>query len=72
VRSANATATTADVLAALALRAPVFRFGDALALSISGHAYNTKLVDWKVGSTRTPLAVTLCVPLGNTRPRRAC
>ena len=46
--------------------------GQTLEVLVSAHAYDGKLVRWRLRSALAPRAVTWCVPLGNTRPRRHC
>jgi hypothetical protein len=61
-----------DLLAALGRSARRLRAGQALEVLVTAHAYNGKLVRWRLRTATPPKAVTRCVPLGNTRPRRRC
>ena len=40
--------------------------------ALTAHRYDGKVVRWVVGRTGTPRAKTLCVPLGNAKPRNRC
>jgi hypothetical protein len=61
-----------DLLAALGAPAQRLRPGQTLEVLVSTHAYDGKLVRWRLRSALAPRAVTWCVPLGSTRPRRHC
>jgi hypothetical protein len=45
---------------------------DLLGDRVSAHAYDGKLVSYRLRSGQRPSAVIRCVPLGNTKPRRHC
>lgn len=66
------TTATADLLRALGAQATKLRAGQLLEVAVSSHAFNGTVVRWPIASGRTPSPTTLCVPLGNTRPRRRC
>jgi hypothetical protein len=61
-----------DVRASLGRAARRLRAGQTLAVLVTAHAYNGKLVRWRLRSATPPRAVTRCVPLGNTRPQPRC
>jgi hypothetical protein len=46
--------------------------GQTLEVLVTAHAYDGKLVRLRLREGRGPAAKTLCVPLGNTKPRRSC
>ena len=46
--------------------------GQTLELRVSAHAYDGKLVRYRLRSGHRPSVGTRCVPLGNTKPRRHC
>jgi hypothetical protein len=46
--------------------------GQTLEVRVSAHAYDGKLVRYRLRSGPRPSAVIRCVPLGNTKPRRHC
>jgi hypothetical protein len=54
------------------LSVPGLRAGQTIELLITAPAHDAKLVRWRLRSSRRPAAVTRCVPLGNSRPRRQC
>jgi hypothetical protein len=39
---------------------------------LGARGHDGKLVRWRLRPGRSPRPVTLCVPLGNTRPRSRC
>jgi hypothetical protein len=39
---------------------------------VTAHAYNGKLVRWRLRRATPPRAVTLCLPLGNTKAQPRC
>jgi hypothetical protein len=59
-----------DVLDALGLPAPVLRARQHIDVLVTAHAYDGKLVRWRLRKTGALRSSTLCVPLGNTKPRR--
>jgi hypothetical protein len=61
-----------DLLSALGGAAPLFRAGQTLKVRVTAPAYDGKVVRWRVPAARAPKPETLCVPLGNTRPRPRC
>jgi hypothetical protein len=61
-----------DLRAALGHAARKLRAGQTLEVLVTAHAYNGKLVRWRLRTATAPKAVTRCVPLGNTRPRPRC
>jgi hypothetical protein len=46
--------------------------GQTLEVRVSAHAYDGKLVRYRLRSGQRPSAVTRCIPLGSTKPRRHC
>ncbi len=46
--------------------------GQTLEVGVFAHGFDGKVVRWKLAANRAPRTTTLCVPLGNTRPRRSC
>lgn len=46
--------------------------GDVLQVAVSAHAFNGLVVRWRTMRGRAPTRTTLCVPLGDTTPRRQC
>ena len=61
-----------DLLRLLRSAARRMRPGQTLKVLVKAHAYNGKLVRWRLPRGHAPKAVTRCVPLGNTKPRRRC
>jgi hypothetical protein len=61
-----------DLLDALGPAARRLRAGQTVEVLVSAHAYDGKLVRWRLRSGQGPRVVTRCVPLGNTKPRRRC
>ena len=58
------------MLDALGLAAPFLRAGQHIDVLVTAHAYDGKLVRWRLRKTGGLRWSTLCVPLGNTKPRR--
>jgi len=54
------------------LSVPGLRAGQTIQVLITAPAHDGKLVRWRLRSSRTPVAGTRCVPLGNSRPRPRC
>ena len=48
------------------------RAGQTLEVRVTAHAYDSKLVRYRLRGGQRPRAVTRCIPLGNTKPRRRC
>jgi hypothetical protein len=48
------------------------RAGQTLEVRVTAHAYNGKLVRYRLRRGQSPSAVTRCVPLGYTKPRPRC
>ncbi len=48
------------------------RAGNRLAVMVSAHAFNGTVWRWAIRKARAPERTTLCVPLGNTKPRPRC
>jgi hypothetical protein len=46
--------------------------GQTLEVRVTAHAYDGKLVHYRLRSGQRPNAVTRCIPLGNTEPRPRC
>jgi hypothetical protein len=63
---------SADLLDALGPTAPVLSAGRGMDVLVTAHAYNGKLVRWRLSDTGGLRWSTLCVPLGNTKPRPHC
>jgi hypothetical protein len=61
-----------DLRAVLSRAAQRLLAAQTLEVLVTAHAYNGKLVRWRLHTATPPKAVTLCVPLGNTRPRPRC
>ena len=61
-----------NLRSALGARALTLRAGQVLEVAVSAHAFNGLVVRWTLVAGRTPSPSTLCVPLGNTLPRRQC
>jgi len=50
----------------------VFRAGQTLEVRVTAHTFDGKVVRYAIGGSGTPRSSTLCVPLGNTKPRARC
>jgi hypothetical protein len=61
-----------DLLEELGAPAREVAAGQTLEVRVSAHAYDGKLVRYRLGNRQRPSAVIRCVPLGNTKPRRHC
>jgi hypothetical protein len=61
-----------DLLGVLGRAERTFRPGQALEVLVTAHAHDGKLVRWRLRAGRAPKRATLCVPLGNTKPRPRC
>jgi hypothetical protein len=61
-----------DLRAALGRAARRLRAEQTLEVLVTAHAYNGKVVRWRLRPATPPRAVTLCVPLGNAKPRPRC
>lgn len=61
-----------DLKRALGTAARRLRAGQTLEVGVFAHGYDGRVVRWPIVAGRAPRAATLCVPLGNTRPRRSC
>ncbi len=59
-----------DVLDALGLAPPFLRARQHIDVLVTAHAYDGKLIRWRLRKTGRLRWSTLCVPLGNTKPRR--
>ncbi len=46
--------------------------GQTLEVRVTAHAYDGKLVRYRLRRGQRPSVVTRCIPLGNTEPRRRC
>ena len=60
---------TADLLGG---RAVALGAGDTLEVTVTSHAFDGTVVRWTARPGAAPRSRTLCVPLGNSRPRRRC
>ncbi len=72
LRTLRAATTALNLRRALGARALRLRAGQTLDIAVSTHAFNGLVVRWRIAAGRAPSPTTLCVPLGNTLPRRAC
>jgi hypothetical protein len=61
-----------DLLAALGSRAARIGPGQTLEVGAFAHAFDGSLTRYGIRAGATPKPVTLCVPLGNARPRARC
>jgi hypothetical protein len=61
-----------DLLGVLGGAGLGLRAGQRLEVLVTAHAYNGKLVRWRLREARAPRPVTRCVPLGNSRPQARC
>jgi hypothetical protein len=61
-----------ELRGALGRAARRLRAGQTLEVLVTAPAHNGKLVRWRLRTATPPKPVTLCVPLGNTRPRARC
>jgi hypothetical protein len=68
----NPGGSSLDLLGALRRPDRKLLAGHTLDVRVSAHAYDAKVVRWRLRSVRAPRAVVLCVPLGNLKPRRHC
>lgn len=57
---------------ALGRSALALRSGQTLEVAVSAPAFNGLVMRWKLAAGRRPSPTVLCVPLGNTLPRRVC
>ena len=64
--------TRVDLLPALGRAARRLRAGQRLKVLVTAHAYDGKLVHWRLRTGRLPKRVTRCIPLGKTKPRPRC
>jgi hypothetical protein len=48
------------------------RAGQTVAVAVTAHAHDGALWRWRLAAGHRPQAVKLCIPLGNTAPRRHC
>ena len=58
-----------DALGPAVLR---LRPGQTIEVLVTAHGYVGKLIRWRLRRGHKPRAVTRCIPLGNTKPRRRC
>ncbi len=72
VRTLRAGAATIDLARMLGPRLTSLAGGQALEVGVFSHAFNAALTRWAVHSGRRPTVTRLCVPLGNSKPRRVC
>ena len=66
------TATTFDIRHALGKAALGSRVDQTLEVTVTAHAFTGLVVRWTIAAGRAPAPQRLCVPLGLTRPQRAC
>jgi hypothetical protein len=72
-RRTDRTARSAiDLLRDLGAAAREVTAGQTLEVHVSAHAYDGKLVRYRLRNGQRPSAVVRCIPLGNTKPRRHC
>jgi hypothetical protein len=69
---ASSGGTSLNVRAALGRAARRLRAGQTLEVLVTADAFNGKLYRWRLRPATRPRAVTLCVPLGNTKPLPRC
>jgi hypothetical protein len=48
------------------------RAGQTVTVAVTAHAHDGALWRWRLAAGQRPQAVKLCIPLGNTAPRRHC
>ena len=70
--AAKRKGTRLDLLDLLGPAARRLRAGQTVEVLVTAHGYDGKLVRWRLRRGQQPTAVTRCVPLGNTKPRRRC
>jgi hypothetical protein len=70
--AAGSGARSLDLLRAIGDAGRGFRAGQSLEVLVTARGHDGKLVRWRLRPGRSPRPVTLCVPLGNTRPRSRC
>jgi hypothetical protein len=63
---------TLDLRGALGASRLRLRAGDALNVTVSADRFNGSVWRWVIVSGHAPARTTLCVPLGNTKPRHRC
>lgn len=61
-----------DLLRVVGGAARRFWAGQTVEVLVTARAHDGKLVRWRLRPGRSPRPATLCVPLGNTRPRSRC
>ena len=71
-RKLKTKGSSLDVVKALGSAAGRIHSGQTFDLTITAHAHDGKLVRWRLRGARTPKAQTMCIPLGNTKPRDHC
>jgi hypothetical protein len=71
-RTITAKGATVDLLGALGSKASKLTAGQTLEVDAFAHGFDGTVVRWPIRARRIPAATTLCVPLGNTRPRLSC
>jgi hypothetical protein len=71
-RTLRAKGSTLDIKRALGSALARLRPGHTLSVAVSAHGFNGSVVRWKVGTHGVPKPVTLCVALGESRPRARC
>jgi hypothetical protein len=64
--------STIDLLQDLGAAALKVAAGQTLEVRVSAHAYDGKLVRYRLRSGQRPSVASRCIPLGNTKPRRHC
>lgn len=70
--AATRKGTRLDLLDALGPAARRLRAGQTVEALVTAHAYDGKLVRWRLRRGHKPRAVSSCVPLGNTKPQPRC
>jgi hypothetical protein len=69
-RTVRSSSSTVNLLPTLGGAVSGLRAGQTLDVRVTAHAYDGKVFRWAIGAAGTPRRVTLCVPLGNSKPRR--
>jgi hypothetical protein len=64
--------TRVDLRAALPPAARTLAAGQRLEVLVTAHAHDGRLFRWRIRDGAAPRAATLCVPLGQAKPRRRC
>jgi hypothetical protein len=71
-RTFTPAGATFDLRHSLGARAPAFRSGQTLTVTVTAHRYNGALLRWVIGRGRVSSPAPLCIPLGDTLAQRHC